>query len=283
MASGGRRWVDPDDFLPGRVLLLAPHMDDCVLGCGGTVARLREPESVHVVYATDGSGSPAPLLPWRDRRDTEALVRDRASEARRAMGSLGVPPGQVHFLGLPDGRLAQEARALEEAVRRRIQEIRPDHVLAPFRLDHHLDHLALNRCATALCASSGTALTEYFVYPRSRLLGRGDVREYVHPGLLAEVDIETVGERKAEALRLFRSQTTLYYGWQTRPTLSPELIEATSRAPEVFLRYDPAFPGTAIFTHAGRWIRFANRVEPVMKRRKDQATALLRRTMRGVT
>jgi LmbE family N-acetylglucosaminyl deacetylase len=274
------RWVDPEALLPGRTLLLAPHVDDCVLGCGGTIALLSRPERVHVAYATDGSRSPEPLLPGWDGRDPHALVRDRMAEGRRAMASLGVPEEQVHFLGFPDGELRKHGSTLEASLSSLVKKIGPDRVLAPFRFDRHPDHLALNRCATRLSASGGSGLIEYFVYHRSRLLRQGDVRRYIRPELLVQVDTATVADRKAEALALFRSQTTLYYDWQTRPVLSPELISRVSMEPEVFLEHDPSIRGGAVFTQGAGWIGVATAVEPVIKRRKDQLVALCRRMVR---
>jgi len=51
--------VDPVEFFPGRVVVVVPHMDDCVLAVGGTIARLANKEHIHFIYATDGMGSPA--------------------------------------------------------------------------------------------------------------------------------------------------------------------------------------------------------------------------------
>jgi len=281
--SGPAAWreVDPDARFPGPLLLLVPHMDDCVLGCGGTLARLADAARVHVLYATDGKRSPEPLLPWRDRVDTETLGRDRVAEARAALARLGVPEENVRFLGLPDGGLRRVADVLARGVEAAVERLRPRWLLAPFRFDRHPDHLALNRAATALHRAGGPELVEYFVYQHSRLLPRGDVRRYVRPGQLVRVEIDTVAERKAEALRAFRSQTTRYYPWQTRPNLTPQLIEAVSRVPETFLPYDPRFAGSRIFASGATWIRLAQRLEPTLKRRKDQAVAAARRLLRS--
>jgi LmbE family N-acetylglucosaminyl deacetylase len=275
------RRADPEELFPGTLLLLVPHVDDCVLGCGGTLARLSRPDRIHVAYATDGAGSPEPVLPWRDHRDVAALVRDRLEEGRRAMGSLGIPRDQVHFFALPDGRLRRHGNELEDRIRTLVAAIRPDHVLAPFRYDRHPDHLALNRAATEICRGGDLPLTEYFVYHRSRLLPRGDVREYIRPELLREVDVAPVADRKARALRMFTSQTTRYYDWQTRPNLTPELIDQVSGEPEVFLPYDPARPGPAVLVRGASWIRVPNRLEPVLKRAKDRTVAVLRRLLGG--
>jgi len=270
--------ADPAELFEGVVLLAVPHMDDEVLGCGGTLARLPDPTRVHVVYATDGRRSPEPLLPWTDRVDRDRLALDRAQEAREALESLGVPREQLHFLGLPDSGLQRCRAELLAGLRKCIQAVRPRHLLAPFRYDRHPDHLALNRAATE-CRRSGAVaeLTEYFVYHHSRLLARGDVRAYIAPEALVRVDVESVARRKYEALRCFRSQTTRYYPWQTRPNLTEELLREVSRAPELFLRYDPKVEGAAIFESGAAWIRLANRLEPLLKKRKDQLVALGRR------
>jgi LmbE family N-acetylglucosaminyl deacetylase len=269
---------DPSEIFAGRVLIAVPHMDDGVLACGGTLARLPDPARVHVVYATDGSRSPAPLIPWLDAAPAD-LAGVRAEEARAAMGHLGVPPENLHFLGLPDSRLRRHLPALESALRDLVRRLRPDHLLAPFRYDRNPDHLAVNRAATGLLGRGGEAplLSEYFVYYRWRMLPGGDLRDYIDPDLLMRIEIGEVSRRKREALSLFRSQTTRYCSWQRRPNLTAELLDEVSGTPEIFLRSDPERSGAAVFTRLVPWIRVAHRLEPALKKRKDQVVALLRR------
>ena len=276
------RTLDPTEIFCGRLLLTVPHMDDGVLACGGTLARLPEKERIHVVYATDGMASPAPVLPWRDSISPD-LGRVRTEEARAALEHLGIPEHNVHFLDLPDGRLTRHRGELSRALAVLIARIEPDHVLTPFRYDRHPDHLALNRAvARVLCETGSTAeLLEYFVYYRWRLLPGGDVRAFIRPELLFEVDVGPVSARKRAVLDLFRSQTTKFYPWQTRPNLTPELLDDVSRTPECFLRFDSSLPGAAVFVRWVPWIRLVHRLEPLLKKRKDQAVALLRRLTPG--
>jgi LmbE family N-acetylglucosaminyl deacetylase len=269
--------AQPAALFPGSLVLAAPHMDDCVLASGGTLAQLPDPAQVHVIYATDGGASPAPIWPRRDSGRTE-LCRVRMAEARAALASLGIPPGNVHFLGFPDGRLGQHRAAMLAALVEKVRHIDPDHLLIPFRYDRHADHIALNHVVMAARARGliRAELTEYFVYYRWRLLPKADVRCYVQPELLDAVPIDGVAARKRSALDCFTSQTTRYYAWQTRPNLTAQLLDEVSRAPEVFLRYDPAFPGASIFTHGAAWLRLAHTLEPHVKRRKDQMVAVLK-------
>ena len=78
------------DGLPERVLVIAPHPDDEVLGCGGVLAlHAMRGDRVRVVVLTDGAAG----------GDAEA----REAETRAAATVLGLE--QVEFLGLEDGGL----------------------------------------------------------------------------------------------------------------------------------------------------------------------------------
>jgi LmbE family N-acetylglucosaminyl deacetylase len=266
--------INVADYFAGSGLIVVPHMDDEVLACGGTIALLPDKSAWHVAYATDGMGSPEPVVPWRDKI-TPDLGRCRRLEAEGAMALLGLPPANLHFLDLPDGHLRRHAVRLRRALLDLIVRLEPDHVLVPFRYDRHPDHLALNHGLVSLTQEGlfQGSLTEYFVYYRWRLLPAGDVRRYLLPGLLQEVDVTLVAGRKRAALDCFTSQTTRYFPWQTRPNLTPELLDEVSRAPEQYLRFHPALPGPAVFIHGAPWIRLAHQLEPFLKRRKDRLVA----------
>jgi LmbE family N-acetylglucosaminyl deacetylase len=269
-------FVDPNHVFKGKLVFTVPHMDDCVLACGGTIARLTNKERIHIIYASDGMASPAPILPWCDSVPEE-LGEVRMKEARDAMGSLGVPEENIHFLNLPEARLKSYTRALISLLDELIEQIKPDHILTPFRYDRHPDHLVLNRLLTNACHRGvyNASLIEYFVYYRWKLLPEGDVRKYINPQHLLKVNIEEVSEQKRAALDCFRSQTTRFYEWQTRPNLTPKLLEEVSGAPEFFIRYDASLPGPEIFSHAINWIRITHKLEPFLKKKKDQTVALL--------
>ncbi|MBW2494943.1 MAG: PIG-L family deacetylase [Deltaproteobacteria bacterium] len=257
--------------MAGRILLTVPHMDDGVLACGGTIAQLSDPSRVHVVYASDGRGSPEPVVPWQDRV-TDDLFEVRRAEAIAAMSHLGVPKDQLHFLELPDRRLRHHSAKLGAELKALIARLAPDRILAPFRFDQNPDHLALHAAARA-CAPR--FLIEYFVYYRLRFLPGGDLRDYLQPALRSEVDIRTVSQAKRAALDCFASQTTRFYPWQTRPNLTATLLDDVSAAPENFVCNAPA--GGGIFFRSATRIRMLNRLEPMLKRPKDRAIALLRR------
>lgn len=270
--------INPEKIFQETIILTVPHMDDGILACGGTIAKLPDKECIHVIYATDGMGSPAPILPWADSISPD-LGAIRTQEARDAMGYLGVPQKNIHFLALPDGQLKKHTKLLNDLLIDLIGRIEPDHILMPFRYDRHTDHLALNHVITTAHRQSviQAKLTEYFVYYRWRLLPAGDIRCYVRPQYLSEIDIKDVSSQKRVALDCFKSQTTRFYSWQARPNLTPQLLDEVSHTPEFFVQYDAHMSGAAIFNGSTAWIRVAHRLEPFMKKKKDQIVALWRR------
>lgn len=272
--------IDPGVEFQGVVLIAAPHMDDEMLACGGTIARLPRKDRIHVVYATDGMRAPAPIVPWRDAVSPD-LGAIRMKESTAAMRCLGVPEQNLEFLGLPEGQLGASRQQLTGRIRALIERIHPAVILMPFRYDRHVDHLALNHAIMAICEERRyqSLLIEYFVYYQYQLLPSGDIRAYIDPRHLLEVDIEHVSAQKRAALEHFKTQTTRFYDWQTRPNLTSQLLDEVSHTPEFFLRYDASEPGPAVFARCATWIRIAHRLEPVLKKRKDQVVALANRAL----
>jgi LmbE family N-acetylglucosaminyl deacetylase len=271
-------FIDPVETFPGTVLVIAPHMDDEMLACGGTMALLPDKHRIHLIYATDGMKSPAPIVPWRDAI-TADLGETRVQEAREALELIGVPSGNAYFLRLPEAELQQHKEELRRCLVEKIEQIQPDFIFMPFRYDRHPDHLAINHVVMAAHQEHNwqSQIIEYFVYYRWRLLPARDVRLYVKPEHLLEVDTAGVAREKRAALDCFRSQTTIFYDWQTRPILTPMLLDETSQTPELFLRYDSNFPGASVFANSVPWIRFVHRAEPFLQKSKYLIGANLKR------
>ncbi len=153
-----------DQIVPGTALVLAPHPDDESLGCGGLIAEAcRAGRPPVVVIATDGAGSHPNSPTWPAPR----LRARRESETRDAIACLGLPPGRLAFLRLPDTRAPTEGPEFEQAVDR-LAALAAAHgcdtVLAPWRHDPHCDHEAAWRMAEVLAARAGYRLLAYPVW-----------------------------------------------------------------------------------------------------------------------
>jgi len=82
-----------------KILVIAAHPDDEVLGCGGTMARLtREGHEVHIAILGEGATS---RHETREQANEKSLLH-LTQCARDAAAILGVE--NVEFFGLPDNR-----------------------------------------------------------------------------------------------------------------------------------------------------------------------------------
>ncbi len=274
--------VDPTDVFRGTLLFAVPHMDDEVLACGGTIVRLPDKGRMHFLFATDGARSPEPPFSWMGIAPTE-LPQIRQAEARNALAVLGIPETNLHFLCLPDGDLKSHVETMEDAISNLAHTIEADIVFAPFRFDRHPDHIALHRAAVNALRREDreTALYQYFVYYRWRLLPGGDVRRFIRDDLLQEVDISDVSDQKLESLARYETQTTTMFSWQHRPILPETRLEEVSKTPEMFLISSPAGRDSHVFYRLGWIIPFIHFAEPRLKMVKDRIGTLLRRPFRG--
>jgi LmbE family N-acetylglucosaminyl deacetylase len=173
-----------------RVAVLAPHPDDDVIGCGGTLYKHRQAgEAVTAIYLTDGSRGNA----WASGSSAE-LAAIRRREAEEAARVLGVK--DLAFLDYPDGELPL-SKAVSERVLEALQAGRPQCVFLPSLLDDHPDHRTTNRIFASL-ARRLDAKTTVFAY---------EVWTPLTPNRL--VDISGAAAVKEEAIRRHASQIRL--------------------------------------------------------------------------
>jgi LmbE family N-acetylglucosaminyl deacetylase len=118
-----------------RALVLAPHPDDEVLGCGGLLAQLAAAGAVvDVLFLTDGAATAGA------GEEPAEHARRRRRETEAAAGVLGIAE-RIH-LDLPDGRLEQHLEEAAAAIGRELVARRPDLLLVPSPLEATADHRA---------------------------------------------------------------------------------------------------------------------------------------------
>ncbi len=147
------RELDPRAFAGATALVFAPHPDDEIIGCGGTLLRLAAAGArVLCVHATDGSAAHALREAPEERRRTVRLEEARA--VARAAG-FAAPV----FWGADNRDFCCSGELVERAARLLRQE-RPRLVFTSLLTDIHPDHLTLNQILAEAIAMTGEALTE---------------------------------------------------------------------------------------------------------------------------
>ncbi len=218
---------------PGIALLISPHQDDDVLGCGGFIAQQRlAGRDVHVAYLTDGSASHAnhPTL------TPPLLAQQREGEARAALRVLGVESTAVHFFGGTDGtldRLDPAARAqLAEKIEQLLRAVQPTEIFLPAHDDGSSEHEAAFRIFQDAWRTSGirAPILEYAIWAwwSPRLLWRKILRGQ----RVWRCEFHGYEFLKAQAIAAHRSQIEASPPW-TRPVLAAEFYRQFL-APEEF-------------------------------------------------
>ncbi|MEI7538117.1 MAG: PIG-L family deacetylase, partial [Comamonadaceae bacterium] len=165
--------------LPARsVLVLAPHPDDEVFGCGGAIAQhVRSGHPVCVVILTDGA------------LYAEADVRQRESVAAAQLLGYGTP----EFWNLPDGSL-RYSDELAQRLADRIAQCGADLVYAPSPWEIHPDHRQTQMLAVEAVRRSAVNVQLAFY----------EVGVPLRPNAL--LDITSLLETKEAAMSCFASQ-----------------------------------------------------------------------------
>lgn len=204
-----------------RILTIAAHPDDEVLGCGGTLARCAgEGAEIHVGILGEGISSR-----YAAPGDAPASVLDDLrADARAAAEALGVRA--VSFGGLPDNRF-DEVSLLDivKQVERWIVEARPDAIYTHHPGDLNLDHGLTFRAVLAATrpGASGVDVPDVYAFeiPSSTEWAFQRIEPVFRPSVF--VDIWRHLDAKITAMQCYRSE-------RRRPPhpRAPESLRATA-------------------------------------------------------
>ena len=180
-----------------KVLVIAPHPDDEIIGVGGTIAkRAREGNEVYVCVVTKAF---PPLF-------SEEVVEQARRECREADALLGVK--ELSFLDFPAVMLETVPRyKLNDGIFKTIQRIQPDEVYIPHRGDMQIDHkMIVDAAMVALRPKYEHKVSRVYAYETLSETGwdiPNTVNEFI-PTVFE--DISRTLDQKIEAMKIFGTQ-----------------------------------------------------------------------------
>ena len=183
-----------------RVLVFGAHVDDEIIGPGGTIARLSK-AGAEVVVVTFCGGAIDTGYSRVDLKDTIAQMRrDEAAAADRILGIK-----ERIFLGRPSQGVVNDTATYQECVRI-IRQVKPDVIFSHWYEDKHRDHRAIAEITDEarwkawdhVLADLGAPFytPEFYFYEILEL--------FPHPTIL--VDISDTINVKVEAMQAMTSQ-----------------------------------------------------------------------------
>lgn len=169
-----------------NVLILAPHPDDEIFGCGGAIVRhLAQGDSVSVIIATDGHAATL----HADELAKQNYITTRYQESRNAAHVLGYQ--DIQFWDFSDRELLHNKSTVQLAVQS-IQNLQATLIYAPSIFEIHPDHFALAKIAIEAVIATQTTLIMY------------EIGVPLRPNFL--LDITDLKIRKRQAMKCFESQ-----------------------------------------------------------------------------
>lgn len=125
-----------------NIIVFAPHPDDDIIGCGGSIAKhVEQGNPVSIVYMTSGD---AGSLQYTKKE----LAAIREKEASAAANLLGVE--DITFLKNLDGYIEYNKNNLIQVINI-IREKQPDAVYVPHEHDSVQDHLVTHKLVLEAC------------------------------------------------------------------------------------------------------------------------------------
>jgi len=171
----------------GRVLLLSPHRDDEVLGCGGLIGRL-DPNELHIFYFNDAHPN---------------VDRDKYSqEASNIRIEIGCIVGYSKHMWTNRLDTSPIASFVDE-IERHINMIAPDTLLIPFP-SYNQDHRVIFEAAITASRvhDKNWYVKNIFVYEQPETIQTNRLEPRFIPHLFIEIDIE----EKIKLYQIYESQ-----------------------------------------------------------------------------
>ncbi|WP_445181387.1 PIG-L deacetylase family protein [Pseudomonas sp. McL0111] len=147
---------------PGsRAVIVAPHPDDEVLGCGGLMQLLAAAgRPLQLISVTDGSAS----HPGSQRWPVQRLSVIRPQESAEALRRLGLPMHRLKWLraGFADTQVAAREDQLSDFIESHLRS--SDVVFTTWSEDGHCDHEAVGRASAEAARRVGATCHELPVW-----------------------------------------------------------------------------------------------------------------------
>ena len=184
-----------------KILVIAPHADDEVLGCGATMAKAcAKGDEVFVLICTNASVGAPELF-------SAELIKQIRSEAVTAHRLIGIK--ETFFFDLPAPALDQYPRyKMSNEISAVIRNIGADTVYIPHRGDCHKDHTIIHECAMVACRPlSNCSVKHVYAY---ETLSETEWGEPIAADFFIPVKYNTFSvnefKKKLDAMSCFKSQ-----------------------------------------------------------------------------
>jgi LmbE family N-acetylglucosaminyl deacetylase len=226
--------------LLNRIVVFAPHPDDDILCCGGTIIeKLKKGFDVSIIYLTDGRNALYNLGVYTNPSPIE-LKEIRRKEAIKGANLLGVKTENLYFLDVEDTKLNYDPNLIN-IIRDLLNSIKPQEIYLPSTEDATSDHKNANLIvmSTLKMIKLETKLYLYIIFPKYarldysfKLLHRIFDKRYI------ENNISDHLSQKYFSLLQHKSQIMILNPKQRQPVISALTLQRLLNNTESFICLD---------------------------------------------
>jgi len=210
-----------------NVLIIAPHPDDEVLGCGGTIANYSKMgASVHLCIITK-----AYTPDW-----SEEYIKNRKYEINEVNKILGI--AMTHNLNFPAAKLDTiQKKEIVNKLSRVINKVKPEIVFIPHLGDIHQDHQVVSQASLiALRPIRKLKIKKILAY---ETLSETEWGSNIKPFLPnVYIDITNTLQKKLKAMKIYQSE--IKKGYHPRSIHGIKSL-ASKRGSEIGIKFAEAF------------------------------------------
>ncbi|KAF0135221.1 MAG: LmbE family protein [Candidatus Saganbacteria bacterium] len=181
-----------------KILVVAPHPDDEVLGCGGTIAKYAQKgDQVYLCIVTK-----AYTPEW-----SKKFIEGRTHEITKANKILGVK--KTFFLDFPTVKLDTiSQKELNRAISNVIEQVHPDIAFIPHSGDLNRDHRLVFESSLVALRPLEHAVKKILTYETVSETEWGEPLGTFSPNYF--VDISETFDKKTDAMKAYKSELRVF-------------------------------------------------------------------------
>lgn len=212
-----------------KILIIAPHMDDEVLGCSGVICRHRDADDkIWIIFIAHR------IYNHRFDEEKNKIEKTHALKAKDILNY-----HEAIFLGLNDEKLDTCVQDIIIPLEKHIERIKPDVVYIPFKGDNNQDHRAVFDAARVVLRPSATPfIKKIFMYevPSSTEQSPPSLECAFLPNCY--VNIKEYIDTKIQALECYETEKRIFPHPRSEEALR---VLAQKRGTEIGFDYAEAF------------------------------------------
>ncbi len=227
-----------------KVLVVASHPDDEILGCGGTMANLAQAGAeIYVLILGEGITSRSDSPDQADPAELEQL-RDTATRANEICGTT-----QLWLESLPDNRFdTVPLLDIVKSIKRRVDQVQPQVVFTQAGGDLNIDHAITYRATLTACRPVAQSSIEQLYAYEVASSSEWSFRQFspaFEPNVF--VDISQSLETKVRAMEAYVTEARPY----PHPR-SPEALRSLAATRGVQAGYEAAEAFQLVYSRKGK-------------------------------